>query len=447
MELVLLMIMHIHIVLFIWYFSIQYNSSQKLIDSGYLINTKFTTLEHFETESQIIDTYEYNLKNVLLQYLLDYTGHFVDDMFGLFTSQIDVGNLIAFIIIGTLVGLALLQALFACLVSRAIYSQAKVILNIPIHLCVKAQKLADSILSDIRTFDTDTMDHSISVTNSEAAIETANNFGDKRLSSLITESDHSDLNSKRWLKYGFFKKHAWIWKLALCVSLGFALMMVYYVDGNRHFRAVRKTSYIFNTTGRLEETLMLAENIQRSFFIDRNQLVHNMPAFQALEIYQYRSHEVISLMFENAGHMLGMQSGSMRDILETFMYHSMCVKGMPPCKLNEQRNGFLASLTEFHNLLKMSYYDNAATLDPTKFLNSPEYVKVVDLFYGQIQPAYKFFFTEALRSVKTKNNNERNLFQICLIMYIILSCAANILLWIPDIQRKKEIVFCEIFIH
>jgi len=414
---------------------------KKLIDNGYLINTKFTTLEHFETERQIIDTYEYNFKNVLLEYLHEYTGHFVDDMSGLFNSQIDIGNLIAFIIMGTLAGLALLQGIFACLVTRSIYSQAKVILNIPVHLCVKAQRLSNSLLDDIRNSNTDNINNNISSTNSDAVLEATTNIGDKKLSNLISESDNSDSTSKRKFRYGFIKKHYWLWQLAFCVSLGFALMMVYYVDGNRHFKQVRTTAYIFNTTGRLEEILMLAENIQRSFFIDKNLLIDNMPTFKALEIYNQRAHEVINLMYKNSEHMLGLKGGDQHNIMTTFMYHSMCVKGMPPCKPNEQRNGFLATLTEFHNLLKMSYYENADQNDPAKFLNSPEYIKLVDLLYGQIQPAYKFFFTDALYAVKQKNNVERNLFTICLILYIFLSCAANFLIWIPDIQRKKQIVF------
>jgi len=89
----------------------------------------------------------------------------------------------------------------------------------------------------------------------------------------------------------------------------------------------------------------------------------------------------------------------------------------------------------------MSYYENVIYADPGKLLNSQEFVKVVDLLYGQIQPAFRFFFTEALHAVDIKNNTEKKLFEIALILYILLSCAANLLIWIPDIQAKKDIVF------
>lgn len=101
----------------------------------------------------------------------------------------------------------------------------------------------------------------------------------------------------------------------------------------------------------------------------------------------------------------------------------------------------MACLTEFHNLMKMSFYKYYDDITGYSFLNSPEMKQYVDLLYTYIAPAYSYFFEKALSAVKDKNNNISNIFQICLIVYIILSCAATFFLWIPYIQSKKRIVF------
>jgi len=291
-----------------------------------------------------MDTYEHNLKNVLLAYLLDYTGYFVDVMAGIFNSQIDMGNLIAFIIMGTLAGLGIIQTIFACLVTHSIFRQAKIILNIPIHVAIKAQKIANALLEEIKYTDTEGIDHKLSESSSEAAYEAASTHSDKKsINSIIDfDADHSDSSIKRKLAYGFLKKYSWAWKLIFCVALGFALMLVYYVDGNRHFKQVREIAYIFNTTGRLEEVLILAENIQRAYFLDRNQYINSLPAYQAWEKYQRRAHEVITLMYENSASMLELQVGAEYEDMKNFLYYTMCVNGMPACGINEQKNVFFS---------------------------------------------------------------------------------------------------------
>ena len=76
------------------------------------------------------------------------------------------------------------------------------------------------------------------------------------------------------------------------------MMLVYYVGGTTHFTTIREIGSIFNTTGRLSQVLNTVENFQRSFFMNRSDPIMNGKAVNAVDMYQTRSHELISLIYD-----------------------------------------------------------------------------------------------------------------------------------------------------
>lgn len=100
----------------------------------------------------MIDTFEYNLKNVLLLPLLESTNNFVEIMTGLFVNQINLGFAFAYAFVSVIIAMGVIQIVFVVMATRLITRQAKLFLHIPLSECVKQQKKANVLIDEIRVF-------------------------------------------------------------------------------------------------------------------------------------------------------------------------------------------------------------------------------------------------------------------------------------------------------
>ncbi len=234
---------------------------------GYLVTSRFRSLDNFALNHTVIDTYEYSLKNSILTAMIDYTGHFVQLMSDLFENQITIGNSIAFAFISSLMGLGAIQVIFSVLLTRAIYNQAKLLLNIPVTTCIKQQKKVAGFWDHIRNSGAAAaeFENSISTEDSEYRCSESlllqqlqENFNVKNV-----DADPDTTTMKRRLSRSLWQKLEWAWRLGLCVGLGVSMMLIYYLGGNAHFSLVREVADIFNSTGRIAQVLHASENFQR----------------------------------------------------------------------------------------------------------------------------------------------------------------------------------------
>lgn len=104
-------------------------------------------------------------------------------------------------------------------------------------------------------------------------------------------------NSRRELVRSCCNRLDWSWRLAISVSLTFAMMLIYLIGEASHFDKIRTISSIFNSTGRIEQVLVATESIQRSFFLDKTKYILSTDCLDSLQEYQSLSHEAISLVY------------------------------------------------------------------------------------------------------------------------------------------------------
>lgn len=111
--------------------------------------------------------------------------------------------------------------------------------------------------------------------------------------------DHDNYqNSKRDLQRSCLNKYDWTWRFTISMFLTFAMMLVYIIGETIHFNNIRNISSVFNTTARVVQVLVTTESFQRSFFMNRSQIIYETNALEATEFFQARAHEVISLVYE-----------------------------------------------------------------------------------------------------------------------------------------------------
>ena len=79
--------------------------------------------------------------------------------------------------------------------------------------------------------------------------------------------------------------------------------------------------------------------------------------------------------------------------------------------------------------------------DARDYLNSQSLSNMMKLLYSTIIPAHEFFYESALDAVSIKNDKICFIFEVCMTIYIIASCAVTLFIWIPYIQEKKMIVW------
>jgi len=414
------------------------------LDAAFRI-ANFKYLANYETD-MFVQQYLHNLFNVLLQPMLESIRNFVQIMTDLFESQIGLGYYFAYAFISVIGVLAIIQVIFVFLATRLIYQQAKLFLHIPVNECSKQQKKANIVLDEIRLngIDIDKRSDSGEVLSNDNDFNMRKGGNEYSISSREGGSggDHDFYqNSKRDLVRSCCNKFDWAWRLAILVTLTITMMVIFLVGENIHFGKIRTVSSIFNSSARIEQTLVTLDSIQRAYFMDRSLYIFSVDPLQSLTRYHQRSHQIIQFVYSESKTLLDLQSGEDYNEVKTFLHYTMCVHNMPNCDNTKKHvDGYLASLTKFHNLVKMSFYKYYNYQNASVFLNSPEFIEYVDLLYTYLAPAYEYFYKKALSAVDIQNQNISSIFQICLVIYIILSCAATFFIWIPYIQSKKRIV-------
>jgi len=120
--------------------------------------------------------------------------------------------------------------------------------------------------------------------------------------------------------------------------------------------------------------------------------------------------------------VIALNDNKSKNHMTKFLYESICESEIPICQIEEISNGFLGTLSEFHNLIRLSYHKYKNDVDATNYLNSPELKKIVYLLYNVLMPAHDYFYTRALGAVRADNENVSFTLTVCLIIYIISSC-------------------------
>lgn len=78
------------------------------------------------------------------------------------------------------------------------------------------------------------------------------------------EGEHDTYQaSSRNLQLSCLNKFDWSWRLAISVLLTITMMLIYLIGETLHFNDVRAIADIYNSTGRIEQVLVTAENFQR----------------------------------------------------------------------------------------------------------------------------------------------------------------------------------------
>ncbi len=243
-----------------------------MIDMAYIVS-------HIRKESDAdrgrfyAEAYEYNLKNVLFEPLLQSINSFVTLMTDMFESEITLGYNIGYIFLTCILALTALEVTFAVMGSRCIHEQSLLFLHIPVNECVKLQKKALELYDEIAITDgSNTAGNKSDNSTDESFYSSAQvqksaqrdlDYHDM----LNSYNDHDqDYGARREVQSGVLRKYDWIWILCLAVSLIVIMMLIYFIEGTIHFNTLRRVNNFYNETSRLTEVLSIAENFQRYLF-------------------------------------------------------------------------------------------------------------------------------------------------------------------------------------
>ena len=141
--------------------------------------------------------------------------------------------------------------------------------------------------------------------------------------------------------------------------------------------------------------------------------------------------------------MLNLYSGNDYSRIHDFLYDDICIADNVACTDSGTGTGLLGTISEFHNLLKISYYTYKDNIDNKAYLNSGILSQMMNLLHSVIVPAHDYFFDSALAGVVVQNDRISLTFLVCMVIYIIAGCVATLLVWTPYIQHKKTLVIFE----
>ena len=288
-----------------------------MLDLGYNIS-HFKTLGEFRTRGVIVDTFEYNLKNVVYEPLLQSVDTFFSMMTKMFESDVTLGYDIGYAFLTCIIALTILQMILMIIGLRMIYNQAELFLHIPVGECVKLQKNSMIFYDEIRTFNEFSREE-----HSEGSLFS---FGQElRNQNVVAEYkkilglDNAEPSyAKREIESGFFQKYDCSLGIALPLALTVAMMLVYFIGGTVHLNILRDVNEVFHKTARFDQVFISAENYQRFFFYfrksrsDKNRcyflgmsgLDASNTTLETVERYQAISHDVIDIIYQVCVSML-----------------------------------------------------------------------------------------------------------------------------------------------
>lgn len=239
-----------------------------MIDHSFLL-AHIENFEDLPKYKNILDSYEYNLKSTMYKPLELSINNFFQIMTNMFEKEIMLGNNIGIIFLTSIIVLTFIQVIFSILCSRNIYSQASIFLHISIRECIRLQKNSILFFEEIhsRNYHNDASSNTEDLYSSgeEITKKTISEEYGKILARESIDREHY-LEGKRDLEIGFFSRNDWAWRIILTLILTIVMMLLYFIEGNMHVAKIREINSLFNTTARINQFMITAENFQRYFF-------------------------------------------------------------------------------------------------------------------------------------------------------------------------------------
>jgi hypothetical protein len=119
------------------------------LDTLYNISN-FESLSNYSSTSPYVASYEYNLKNVLLEMVTKALSNFINAMSDIYEARLFQTQLIVYICVAMVGFLILLQIPFICSIDSIIRKQAELFLRMPTAECHKQQKLVELFLEEMK---------------------------------------------------------------------------------------------------------------------------------------------------------------------------------------------------------------------------------------------------------------------------------------------------------